>query len=56
MQLVRGASVELEVARARRDVRPRLLQRLAAVARLDQRQLLGAVEDRQSEPRERAPF
>ena len=35
VQLVAGAAVELEVARARRDVGARLLQRLAAVARLD---------------------
>ena len=46
VQLVAGAAVELEVARARRDVGARLLQRLAAVARLDQRELVGVIEDR----------
>ena len=45
VQLVAGAAVELEVAGAAPRVGARLLQRLAAVARLEQRELVGVVDD-----------
>ena len=53
-ELVGGAAVELEVARARRDIGARLAQRLAAVARLDQRELVGVIEYFAPEPRRAA--
>ena len=56
VQLVAGAAVELEVARARRDVGARLLHRLAAVARLDQRELVGVIEDRAPSRARSRPF
>ena len=51
VQLVARAAVELEVARAGGDVGARLLERLAAVARFDQRELARVV---QRSPRESA--
>ncbi len=54
VQLVRRAGVELEIARARRGIRARLRKRLAAVARLDQRELVGMGGDRLGDLRERA--
>jgi hypothetical protein len=45
MQLVARAAVELEVSCARDDIRACLLHRFAAVARLDERELVGRVEN-----------
>ena len=56
LQLVARAAVELEVARAGGDVGARLLDRLAAIARLDQRKLLGVLENRTRPGREQASF
>ena len=44
-ELVGRAAVELEIARAGRDIGARLAQRLAAVARLEQRELVRMIED-----------
>ena len=54
VQLVGRAAVELEVARARDDVGARLLHRLAAIARLEPRELVGVVGDRARERHEPA--
>ena len=53
-QLVRGAAVELEVARQRPGVGAGLGQRLADVAGLEPRQLLGALLDQPADPRQQA--
>jgi len=46
VQLVGRPRVELEVARAGGGIGPRLLHRLAAVARLDPREFVGVIRDR----------
>ena len=55
VQLVACAAVELEVAGAGHGIGARLLERLAAVARLDLRQLLLVVRDGGREFHEQAP-
>jgi hypothetical protein len=45
VQLVGRARVELEIARARRGIGTRLLERLAAIARLEQRELFRVIGD-----------
>jgi hypothetical protein len=54
VQLVAGAAVELEVARARGDVVFRLRKRLAAVSSLEQSELVRVIGDRAGQPREQA--
>jgi hypothetical protein len=46
VQLVARAAIEFEIACARDDVRARLRERLAAIARLGQRQFLRVIENR----------